>query len=205
MSGTRIKLCGMFRDEDIAAVNAVRPDQVGFVVNFPRSHRSLGRERLARLSSQVDAGIARVAVVVDRPPREIAELAAQGLVDIAQLHGHEDEDYLAELRGLCGLPLWQAFRVRSGADVERALRSSADLVLLDAGQGSGETFDWGLVEGFGARRPFVLAGGLTPDNVATAVVALRPWGVDMSSGIETDRVKDPAKMAAAVAAVRSQR
>lgn len=203
MSETRIKLCGMSRDEDLVAVNAVQPDYVGFVIDFPRSHRSVGKERLRELAGQVHADIARVGVLVDQPPQEVAELASQGLIDIAQLHGHEDEDYLATLRERFAVPVWQAFRIRSQTDVERALRSSADMVLLDAGQGSGEAFDWTLIEGFGARRPFVLAGGLTPDNVAEAVRMLRPWGVDMSSGIETDRVKDPAKMAAAVAAVRS--
>ena len=77
------------------------------------------------------------------------------------------------------------------------------MVLLDAGRGSGETFDWRLIDGFSSRRPFILAGGLSPDNVAEAIRVLRPWGVDLSSGIETDLIKDPIKMAAAVAAVRS--
>ena len=197
----RVKLCGMFRPQDIEVANAVRPDYVGFVVDFPRSHRSVPADDVAALSSQVDAGIRRVGVFVDEPVEVVARLYQQGVIDVAQLHGHEDEEYLAQLRNACDAPTIQAFRVREAADVAHAVASTADLVLLDNGQGTGESFDWSLVREVG--RPFVLAGGLTPANVADAIAAVRPWGVDMSSGIETDGVKDPSKMRAAVAAVRT--
>ena len=197
----RVKLCGMFRPQDIEAVNAVRPDYVGFVVDFPRSHRSVRADDVAALSSQVDAGIRRVGVFVDEPVEVVARLYRQGAIDVAQLHGREDEAYLARLRNACDVPTIQAFRVREAADVVRAEASSADLVLLDNGQGTGESFDWSLVSEVG--RPLMLAGGLTAANVAAAIEAVRPWGVDMSSGIETDGVKDPSKMRAAVAAARA--
>lgn len=197
---TRIKLCGMFRPEDVAAVNAFRPDFVGFVVDFPRSHRSVAASDLPILSSQVDKGIKRVGVFVDEPVETVADLYGQGAIDVAQLHGHEDETYIAALRALCDVPIIQAFRVRTKADVARAEASGADVVLLDNGQGTGEAFDWSLV--CDVSRPFILAGGLGPRNVADAIAATRPWGVDMSSGIETDGLKDPAKMVAAIAAVR---
>lgn len=203
MSAARIKLCGLSRPDDVAAANAVRPDYVGFVIDCPRSRRSVGLPLLRALAAGVGEGIGRVGVVVDQPVDVVAGLLREGAIDVAQLHGHEDDGYIAALRASCDAVVWQAFRVRGSADVERALASVADMVLLDAGQGSGTTFDWSLVEGFGARRPFVLAGGLAPDNVARAIRELRPWGVDMSSGIETAGVKDPAKMAAAVAAVRA--
>ena len=199
----RVKLCGMYRDEDIAALNACQPDLCGFIFAFPKSHRNVGRETIERLLPRVDERIYRVMVLVDQRWQVAAYYTALEGVDMLQLHGHEDNDYIAHLRTKFRGGIIQAFRMRGQADVERALASTADMVLLDAGQGSGETFDWSLVEGFGARRPFILAGGLAPGNVAEAIAATHPWGVDMSSGIETNRKKDPDKMAAAVAAVRS--
>lgn len=199
---TRVKLCGMFRQEDIEAVNQVRPDFVGFVVDFPRSHRSVTVQQLADLAPRVTQGIKRVGVFVNEPVEVVASLYEQGLIHVAQLHGTEDERYLASLRAACPVPTIQAFKVRTAQDVARAQASTANLVLLDNGQGTGKTFDWSLLEGVG--RPFMLAGGLGPHNVAEAIAAVSPsvWGVDMSSGIETCGRKDLTKMAAAVAAVR---
>jgi len=197
----RIKLCGMSRERDIAAVNACLPDMVGFVCDFPTSRRSVPSGEMGRLAGQVSERVYTVGVSVDLPFGRVAYNANRH-VDIVQLHGHEDATYISGLRTRMAGGIIQAFRIRSRTDVERALASPADMVLLDAGQGSGTTFDWSLVEGFGDRRPFILAGGLTPSNVAEAIAALHPWGVDMSSGVETDGSKDPNKMAAAVAAVR---
>ncbi|MBR3317471.1 MAG: phosphoribosylanthranilate isomerase [Atopobiaceae bacterium] len=198
---TRVKLCGMFRPEDVEAVNDIRPDYVGFVVDFPRSHRSVSAEELPALTSRVAQDITRVGVFVDEPVEVVARLFAQGAIDVAQLHGREDEAYIAQLRAACAVPIVQAFRVCKPSDVARAEASTANLVLLDNGQGTGETFDWSLVQQ--VRRPFVLAGGLSASNVATAIEATHPWAVDMSSGIETGGLKDPAKMRAAVLAVRA--
>ena len=198
---TRIKCCGMFREADIEAVNATQPDMVGFVVEFPKSHRSITKQRLAELAPLVAEGIERVGVFVDAPVELVARLADQRLIDIAQLHGHEDEAYIASLRAAAlGLRIIRAFKVRTSEDVARAEASSADLVLLDNGQGTGERFDWSLVQHVG--RDFILAGGLTPENVTGAIAATHPWAVDLSSGLETDRLKDPAKIEAAVDAVR---
>jgi phosphoribosylanthranilate isomerase len=190
----------MWREVDIEGVNAARPDYVGFVIDFPKSKRSLTRERVAQLSSQVDDRIGRVGVFVDEPQEFVAELFDAGTIDVAQLHGHEDEEYIARLRAITDVRIWQAFQVRDAAATERARASSADMVVVDAGQGTGRVFDWSLVQGL--DRDFILAGGLGPDNVAAAIEQVRPWGVDMSSGIETDGVKDPEKMRAAVAAAR---
>jgi phosphoribosylanthranilate isomerase len=157
---------------------------------------------MGALAAGIDERIFTVGVSVDLP-RDIVCLNGGQRVDIVQLHGHEDADYIASVRECIPGGIIQAFRIRERSDVERALASAADMVLLDAGQGCGQTFDWSLVDGFGEKRPFILAGGLTPGNVADAIRTLRPWGVDMSSGVETARAKDPTKMAAAVAAVRS--
>lgn len=209
----RVKLCGMFREADMDAVARAAPDLCGFIVDFPRSHRSVEPDRLAALASSIEgcevgAGadrhpLWRVGVFVDKPAAEVAAIVEGCGIDVVQLHGSEDAAYLDELRGLIEVGIIQAFAVRGPADVARAQASSADLVLLDAGQGSGRTFDWSLVAA--VERPFLLAGGLDPGNVARALEAVKPWGVDMSSGVETDSLKDPDKMAAAVAAVRAYR
>ena len=136
------------------------------------------------------------------PPEQIAALLADGTIDIAQLHGQEDAAYIARLRNLTHTPIWQAFRIESTEDISRANASPADLVLLDHGAGgTGERFDWVLLHGM--ARPFVLAGGLTPQNAAEAIAQARPYAVDTSSGCETNGVKDPAKMLAFVNAVRN--
>lgn len=195
----RVKLCGMSRDEDIVAVNDAGPDLCGFVINFPRSPRSVSPESLGQLVGELDETILAVGVFVDQPTAFVAQVA-HDLVDVVQLHGSERNSYIARLRTLTDAPIIQAFRVRTNADVMRANASCADLVLLDNGWGTGRPFDWSLIGG--VRCPFMLAGGLTADNVAGAIRSLSPWGVDMSSGIETDGRKDSQKIKAATQAAR---
>lgn len=198
---TRIKLCGLTRPEDIAAANALQPEYIGFVF-APKSRRYVSREMAAELKAQLFPGIQAVGVFVNEAPETVADLLNAGIIDIAQLHGQEDAAYIARLRGLTARPLWQAFRVTDAASLAKAEKSPADLVLLDSGTGgTGTTFDWTLLEKF--DRPYFLAGGLGPDNAADAVRQLHPYAVDVSSGIETAGKKDSAKMAAFVAAVRT--
>lgn len=198
---TKIKLCGLSRPEDMDFVNAARPDWCGFIVNFPASHRSVTPDRVRTLRAGLAPDIAPVGVFVDQPVEAVAALLLDGTLSAAQLHGQEDAAYLAALRAAApGFPLWKAFRVRTPADVVAANASPADLVLLDSGAGSGQTFDWSLLSA--VRRPYLLAGGLTPETIPAAVAALHPFGVDLSSGVETDRVKDREKMIAAVQAAR---
>ena len=198
---TRIKICGLSRPEDVEAVNAAKPDFCGFVINFPKSRRNVSPERLRALRERLDGDIIPAGVFVNQPPELVAELQNQGVITVAQLHGSEDETYLARLRELTdGKPVWKAFRVRTAADVEAARRSTADRFLLDNGTGTGAAFDWKLVGDMGRRG--ILAGGLTPENLPEAVRVLNPWCADLSSGVETDGRKDPAKILAAVEAVR---
>lgn len=201
---TKIKLCGLRTPADIRAANALRPEYIGFVL-APGSRRAVTPVQAAALKARLAPGIRTVGVFVDAPPAEVAALLGNGTLDIAQLHGREDEAYLTRLRALTDKPLWQAVRLTGpGAmqALETARRSTADLVLLDAGAGDGAAFDWGLAGRLG--RPYLLAGGLTPGNVAGAIRRLHPFGVDVSSGIETNGVKDAEKMAAFVAAVRKE-
>ena len=199
---TKIKLCGLTRPEDIAAANALKPEYIGFVF-APKSRRAVSREKAAELRAQLSPEIQTVGVFVNEAPETVARLLNEDLLDIAQLHGQEDAAYIARLRSLTPKPLWQAFRVEDAASLAAAARSTADMVLLDSGAGgTGTVFNWKLLQGF--PRPYILAGGLDADNAADAVSRLHPDVVDVSSGIETAGRKDPAKMAAFVAAVRKQ-
>ncbi len=212
--GPRVKLCGLWRDQDIDAVLAAAPDYCGFVIDFPKSHRSVTPERAIELGYALEgSGITRVGVFVDADPETIELLVLAEAIDAVQLHGHEDAAYVRalkeRLRGRA--TVIQAFKVRDAADIALAEKSPADLVLLDNGQGTGQAFDWGLLAVDAPtrpRRPFILAGGLTPQNVATAIAATRPYAVDMSSGIEScdadgQPAKDPQKLIDAVAAVHA--
>ena len=202
MERTIIKMCGLRRPEDVEAANEIRPDYAGFVF-FPGSRRYIPPDAAATLRSMLDPGISAVGVFVDENPDAVARLLRQGIIDLAQLHGHEDETYLARLREKTDRPLIQAFRIRTAADAAAAEASSTEYILLDAGAGDGKTFDWHLVSR--VSRPYFLAGGLNPENVSAAIRDLRPWAVDVSSGIETDGNKDPVKMRAFADAVRNSR
>ena len=198
---TRIKLCGLSRPCDIEAANALKPEYIGFVF-APKSRRYVSPETAEALRKMLDPAIRAVGVFVREDLERIAGLLERGIIDLAQLHGNEDEKYIARLRALTGKPLIRAFRVDSPADLADARESTADFILLDNGAGgTGESFDWSLLQGFG--RPYFLAGGLNPENAAAAVETLRPFAVDVSSGIETDGVKDGKKMKAFVDAVRT--
>lgn len=192
---TKIKLCGMKRAADIQAANRLTPDYIGYVF-AAKSKRYVTPEQAAGLKAILDPDISAVGVFVNETPEAVAELLNSGVIDIAQLHGSEDEAYLTELRKLSDKPLIKAFRIRTREDLDAAEKSSADFVLLDAGAGDGMTFDWDLLENF--SRPYFLAGGLDPDNVREAIERCCPYAVDVSSGIETDGFKDETKMQAFV-------
>ena len=198
---TRIKLCGLSRLCDVDAVNDLRPEYVGFVF-WEKCRRYVAPELAASLRKNLAAGIQAVGVFVDECPERIAALTGQGVIDVVQLHGSEDNAYISRLRTLTNTPIIQAFRVSSPQDLAEARESTADFVMLDSGKGTGSLFDWSIVHGF--ARPFFLAGGLTPENVAAAIHEINPFAVDVSSGIETQGVKDRAKMTAFVESVRAK-
>ena len=197
---TGIKICGLFREADTDYVNEAMPDCAGFILDYPGSHRNLAPRQAAALRRRLAPGIRAVGVFVDRSVEAVAAAAKAVELDVIQLHGHEDDDYIAALRERTDREIWKAFRIRRAEDLAAAGRSAADEVLLDNGYGTGEAFDWSLAEGF--DRPFLLAGGLTPENLTEAVRRMRPLLVDLSSGVETGRVKDREKILAAVRAVR---
>lgn len=205
--GIRIKICGLMRPEDILYVNRVRADYAGFILAEGR-RRTLDRERVKELAADLAPGILKTGVFVNQDPDWIAETVRITGIDAVQLHGSETEKEILYLRKLLDegpgkqCRIVRAFRVEGPEDILRAEESSADLVLLDQGAGgSGEAFDWSLAGKAG--RPFFLAGGLDAENVQEAIRLLKPWAVDVSSGVETGGKKDPEKIRKFMEAVRN--
>lgn len=198
---TNIKLCGLSRPQDIKIANQLRPEFVGFVF-APHSPRYISHHQAQELKALLAPGIQAVGVFVREEVETVARLLNRGVIDMAQLHGGEGAEYIRQLRSRTCKPIIQAFSIAAAEDVALAEGSSADYVLLDSGAGTGTTFDWSLIGRLG--RPYFLAGGLHAGNVEQALAQCHPYAVDTSSGIETDGVKDPDKMAAFVAAVRKE-
>lgn len=196
---TKIKLCGLTRSCDIEYVNELLPEYIGFVF-APKSRRYISPEKAEVLREHLDDRITPVGVFVDEKIEVIADLIKRKIIDIVQLHGNESEKYITGLRRVIDCPVIKAFRIESEADIASANQSSADYVLLDSGGGTGKVFDHSLLKDI--ARPYFLAGGLTPENVETAVKQLAPFAVDASTSLETDGFKDKIKMTAFVNAVR---
>jgi phosphoribosylanthranilate isomerase len=200
MNGVKIKICGLTRPEDVRAVNAAMPDYAGFIF-YEKSRRFITPEQAARLRTALHGDIRTVGVFVDAPIGQIIGFLANEIITLVQLHGSEDNSYINTLRSLLPkLTIWQAFKIRSADDLSAAAESAADLVLLDGGAGEGRLFNWSLAQDF--PQPFILAGGLTPENIPEAIVTLQPYAVDLSTGVETDGVKNADKIKAAVRAAR---
>ncbi|MBQ1838158.1 MAG: phosphoribosylanthranilate isomerase [Ruminococcus sp.] len=198
---TKIKMCGLSRAEDIQAANAIKPDYIGFVF-AEISKRKVSALEASKLKSKLDPEIKAVGVFLDDKLDFVASMLNLGIVDVVQLHGSEDEEYIEKVRKITNKPIIKAFIIRSEEDVKRAERSTADFILLDGGKGEGRAFDWSLLKEI--KRPYFLAGGLNPENVGDAVKALKPFAVDVSTGIETDGVKDREKMTAFANTVREE-
>lgn len=201
---TMIKICGLTRPDEIGWINEARPDFCGFVINVKKSRRSIDVRSLRTLRSLLDESVIPVGVFVDEPAETIIGLASDHTLGAVQLHGGENNDYIRTIMREVSIPVIKAYKIDSPASVFQAVICPADFILLDnGGGGSGRAFDWSLIRDI--RRPFILAGGLGPDNLRKAICRVRPWGVDMSSGVETDGHKDKGKILAAVAAVRREK
>lgn len=196
-----VKICGLRTLKDIETVNELRPDYCGFIVNFPESYRSIGTDELKKLTSALSPEVIPVGVFVNENPEIIASLLNDEIIKIAQLHGNEDEDYIENLFDLTDGQIWQAFRVHCSDDLEPALQSPADLVLFDAGRGSGKTFNWEILEEF--PGPYALAGGLSLQNINEALKTDAVL-LDVSGGVETDGYKDYEKIKQFIRAVRDE-
>lgn len=192
----KVKLCGMRRMEDIRMLNAHPPDFAGFILSKP-FRRYVPLEQLIPLCGALDKRIRRVGVFVNEPPEWILPFAPY--LDAIQLHGDETAEYIENLRSLTGCRIWKAVRVRTAQDVEKAAQLPADMLLLDSFSerspgGTGNIAPWKEIVKANIRSPFFLAGGITAENLAQAAAAVHPYGVDVSSALETGGIKDAEKI-----------
>ncbi|NJD02865.1 MAG: phosphoribosylanthranilate isomerase [Ruminiclostridium sp.] len=192
---TKIKICGITCENEIKILNKYLPDFAGFV--FAESKRKISAETAKDLAGSLDQRIKKVGVFVNMEIENLAGVSEKAGLDIVQLHGDESQDYIDELRMyLCSkTQIWKAVRITGKASLNEMSRYRADFFLTDTyvkgvQGGSGKQFDWSLLMGIKKRDNMVIAGGLTPDNVHEAISSIRPYGVDVSSGVETDGKKN---------------
>ena len=196
----KIKICGLFRDCDIDYVNEARPNFIGFV--FAPSRRQVSAGWAEAMRPKLRSEITPVGVFVNESLANVAKLLKDNIIEMAQLHGEETENYIQELKSLTNKPIIKAVRVLSHEDIEAAQHTVADFLLLDNGTGgTGESFDWSLVGR--VKKPFFLAGGLKANNIEQAIVATSPYAVDLSSGVETSGIKDREKILKIVRRMRN--
>ena len=189
----KIKICGLRRLEDIEIVNKYKPYYIGFV--FADSKRKVSHELAAEMKSNLREDIISVGVFVDADESEILELYEMGVIEIAQLHGSESEDYINYLKENTNdkLKIIKAIEMSEDEDLSKYADSSADYLLFDSGKGSGKTFDWRLIR-TDLKKEFFLAGGINSQNVKKAIEEFNPYAVDLSSSVETDDYKDEDKI-----------
>lgn len=199
---TKVKICGLRRAEDTEYVNEAKPDYVGFVF-WDKSKRNLTFEQAKALRELISPKIKTIGVFVDRDIDDIVYLTQNGIISGVQLHGTETDDDIKILRDRCPEGTWilKAFEVSKEEDAIRANESTADMILVDSGKGSGNVFDWSILNSL--KRDYILAGGLSAENVHDAVTTYRPFGVDVSSKVETDGFKDREKILEFCKAARS--
>ena len=216
----KVKMCGISKVETIPAVVEAKPDYMGLV--FAPSKRQVTVDQAKTLVEELHRGYAKkygsdtehdkngtiktVGVFVNETVENLVTIANEANLDAVQLHGDEDEAFIQSLKERTNVEVWKAVQIRSAADVEKWIDSSADMLLFDAYHkdergGTGEVFDWSSLDAF--ERPFMLAGGIDSTNVARAIRTVRPYGIDISSGIETNGVKDDEKITAFTKIVKS--
>lgn len=202
---SRIKICGLKRAEDIEIVNKYKPDYIGFV--FSKSPRQVDFDKVKMLKELLDKDIKAVGVFVNEPIELIQRLCRSRIIDMVQLHGDEDEEYIKKLRAVIKCRIIKAVRVKSTEQILEEEHKKCDFLLLDtynknAYGGSGKKFNWDLIPGELVKKYF-LAGGLDSNNVEQAIKKLHPFCVDVSSSVETDGFKDEEKVKEIIEKVRS--
>ena len=198
-----IKICGIRRMEDINIVNKYKPEYIGFI--FAPTRRYVLPQKAAELKSLLADGIKAVGVFVNEDMETVSEIAKTVPLDVIQLHGDEDEDYIKSLGHNC--EIWKAVRISGGEKIPEI--AGVDRVLLDKYDaneygGIGKTFDWSAGVNLNSKMPVMLAGGLNKENVLRGMEIFNPAGVDVSSGVETDGVKDEGKIREFIETVRGQ-
>ena len=189
----KIKICGLKRLDDIEIVNKYKPDYIGFV--FADSKRKVTSDLASKMKKNLDSSIKSVGVFVDEDIDVIIKLYDEGIIDIAQLHGLENEEYIKKLKQKSNykLEIINAIEMSDEKDLKEYDNSLADYLLLDSGKGSGKTFDWRLIRK-DLKKEFFLAGGLNSKNISKAIEEFNPYAVDLSSSVETDGYKDELKI-----------
>lgn len=202
---TKIKICGLTRIQDIEAVNKIVPDYVGFV--FAKSKRRVTDDVAKLFKSHLKPHIKTVGVFVNDNIDHIAHLCNSNIIDIVQLHGDENEEYIRNLRMYIHNEIIKAVRVKNSDDIKKANEFSSDYLLFDAYHdkqygGNGITFDWSLISE--TTKPYFLAGGINSNNILKAQKLYNPYCIDVSSGVETDGYKDEEKIIEIVNKIRSE-
>ena len=199
----KVKICGIFRKEDCEYINEAAPDFAGFVF-YEKSHRNVSEEMASLLRALIDKSIKTVGVFVNEDIDRIKRISESKAIDVIQLHGNEDEDYIKNLRKqVPGFEIWKAFKIKGKSDLDNAFRSSADMILFDSGYGTGKAFDWSLIKTL-PKRKIIMAGGISEENMAEVIDRFHPYMLDLSSSVETERVKDREKINRAVKAARRE-
>ena len=200
----KVKICGMRRVEDIEMANKYNPDYIGFV--FAESPRKVSYEQAKELSCLLSDEIVPVGVFVNEHMKLIVDLFREGIIEIAQLHGDEDEKYIKDLKDKSieetgkEIPVINAIEIKDNTDFNDTVLewrdSLSDYFILDSGKGSGKTFDWSLIDKNSEffKNSIFLAGGLNSENLTSAIEEFNPFAVDLSSSVETDGFKDEEKI-----------
>lgn len=205
----KIKLCGLKRIEDIEAVNEAKPDYIGFIF-AKKSRRYVSTETAERLKQHLNPDIEAVGVFVNEDIDKVIEQAKKQVIDVIQLHGEEDVAYVKDLKKAVDVPIIKAISMtkpEARQQINMWEISDVDYLLLDSGDGgTGEQFNYKLLQEIGnLKKPYFLAGGLNPENLENAVQQLQnnqPYAMDLSSGIETNGIKDLDKIKKTVEAAR---
>lgn len=203
---TKIKICGMRRVDDILYVNTYHPDYAGFILS-EGFKRTIGFDSFCELDSRLNKDIKRVGVFVNEPTESILKYYADKL-DVIQLHGEENAEYISKLRENCDCEIWKAVRVEYADDIAKADALPVHKLLIDsfsAGSygGTGKRVDLDVFSNVNISKPFFLAGGLNEDNICSAMEKVQPYGVDFSSSVETDGIKDENKIKRIVETIRN--
>lgn len=194
-----VKICGIRTDQDAAYINEAKPDFAGFICS-QGFRRSITLEKAVALRKQIRAGISTVGVFVNEEIDTVLSFLESGAINVVQLHGNEDNNYIDLLRTYTDAVIVKAFVVKTKEDIETAEKSHADMIILDSGAGTGKEFNQELIGNF--PRKYFLAGGMNPGTVAEKIKKLNPFAVDVSSGVETDGVKDRQKVLEFIKQVR---
>lgn len=196
----KVKMCGMKRVEDIAYANEVRPDAIGYIF-FSKSKRYVTGEQAKELDQKLDQNILSVGVFVNETIDKVVEIAKKVPLDVIQLHGDEDKDYIEQLKQKTDRQIWKAVRVKETNDIKQAEDLPVDKLLLDTFTkekdmygGTGKVMNYDLIPKEGISKPFFIAGGLHSKNLKEITEKVHPYGIDISSGIETNGCKDLTKM-----------